>query len=58
MLLTALKTYGLMLADQGTGWYVTGTSDPRWESTLEQLRAHPVRGSDFELLASGPVTSC
>ena len=58
VLLTALKTYGLMLADQGTGWYVTGTSDPRWESTLEQLRAHPVRGSDFELLASGPVTSC
>jgi hypothetical protein len=58
VLLTALKTYGLMLADQGTGWYVTGTSDPRWEDALDQLRAHPVRGSDFELLASGPMTVC
>ena len=29
VLLTALKTYGLMLADQGSAWYVTGTSDPR-----------------------------
>lgn len=58
VLLTALKTYGLMLADQGSGWYVTGTSDPRWEDALDQLRAHPVRGSDFELLASGPMTVC
>jgi hypothetical protein len=58
VLLTALKTYGLMLADQGSAWYVTGTSDPRWEDALDQLRAHPVRGSDFELLASGAMTSC
>jgi hypothetical protein len=58
VLLTALKTYGLMLADQGSGWYVTGTSDPRWEDALDQLRAHPVRGSDFELLASGAMTTC
>ncbi|MEP6688503.1 MAG: hypothetical protein ABJC36_09160 [Gemmatimonadales bacterium] len=58
VLLTTLKTYGLMLADQGSGWYVTGTSDPRWEDALDQLRAHPVRGSDFELLANGPMTTC
>lgn len=51
--MTALKRYGLMLAAQGSPWYVTGTSDPRWEDALDQLRAHPVRGSDFELLASG-----
>ncbi len=58
VLLTALKTYGLMLADQGSAWYVTGTSDPRWESALDQLRAYPVRGSDFEILAGGPMTTC
>jgi len=58
VLLTALKTYGLMLADQGSAWYVTGTSDPRWEEALDQLRAHPVRGSDFEVLASGPMKTC
>ena len=58
VILTALKTYGLLLADQGSAWYVTGTSDPRWADALAQLRAHPVHGSDFEVLASGPMTAC
>jgi hypothetical protein len=58
VVLAALKRYGLILADQGSAWYVTGTSDPAWEDALDQLRAHPVRGSDFELLASGPMTTC
>ena len=58
VILTAMKRYGLLLADQGSAWYVTGTSDPRWESALDELRAHPVRGSDFELLAAGPLTTC
>jgi hypothetical protein len=58
VLLTAMKRYGLMLADQGSAWYVTGTSDPRWESALDELRANGVRGSDFEVVQSGPVTSC
>ena len=58
VILTALKTYGLILADQGSAWYVTGTSDPAWEDALDQLRTHPVRGSDFELLAGGAMTVC
>ena len=58
VILTAMKRYGLMLADQGSAWYVTGTSDPGWESALDQLRAHPVRGSDFEVVAAGPLTAC
>jgi len=58
VIVTALKTYGLLLADQGSAWYVTGTSDPRWADALDQLRAHPVRGADFEVLASGPMTTC
>jgi hypothetical protein len=58
VILTALKRYGLMLADQGSAWYVTGTSDPRWGDALDQLRANPVRGSDFELVDAGPLTAC
>jgi len=58
VVVTALKTYGLLLADQGSAWYVTGTSDPRWSDALDQLRAHPVRGADFEVLVSGPMTTC
>jgi hypothetical protein len=53
-----MKRYGLILADQGTAWYVTGTSNPGWEDALDQLRALRVRGSDFEVLASGPLTAC
>ncbi len=58
VVLTAMKRYGLMLADQGSPWYVTGTSHPGWASTLDQLRAYPVRGSDFEVVAAGPLTEC
>ncbi len=58
VILTALKTYGLILADQGSAWYITGTSDPAWEDALDQLRDHPVRGGDFELLAGGTMTVC
>jgi hypothetical protein len=58
VILTALKRYGLILADQGSGWYVTGTSDPRWEGALEQLNDHHVTGNDFEVVETGPVTTC
>jgi hypothetical protein len=58
VILTAMKRYGLILADQGSAWYVTGTSNPGWESALDQLRELDVRGGDFEVLASGPVTAC
>ncbi|MGH7497623.1 MAG: hypothetical protein ACREL3_02095 [Gemmatimonadales bacterium] len=58
VVLTAFQKYGLILADQGSAWYVTGASDPGWESALDQLRQNPVRGSDFEVLQSGAVTTC
>jgi hypothetical protein len=47
-----------MLADQGSAWYVTGTSDPRWEDALDQLRENGVSGGDFEVVESGAVTTC
>jgi hypothetical protein len=58
VILTAMKRYGLILADQGSAWYVTGTTNPAWENALNQLGEFRVRGSDFEVLASGNVTAC
>lgn len=58
VILTAFKKYGMILADQGSAWYVTGSSDPAWEDALDQLRANPVHGSDFEVLQGGAVTTC
>ena len=47
VILQALKTYGLMLADNGSAWYITGAPDPRWnDNILGQLKR--VTGADLE----------
>lgn len=47
VILTAMKLYGLMLADNGSNWYISGVPDERWDNDeLGTLRQ--VRGSDFE----------
>jgi hypothetical protein len=46
-ILQALKTYGMILADNGAAWYITGAPDPRWsDEILAQLKQ--VKGSDLE----------
>jgi hypothetical protein len=49
VILTALKKYGMMLADNGSGFFVSGAPDPRWNdaniNTMKQLH-----GSDFEVI--------
>ena len=48
VILTALKEYGMMLADNGSAWYLSGVPDERWDNDdLRALRTG-VRGSDFE----------
>ena len=43
---TTMKTYGLILADNGSNWYFQGTADTRWTYTeVDQLKAIPA--SDF-----------
>lgn len=47
VILVALKTYGIILADNGSPWYITGVPDERWDNdALHELAQ--VRGSDFE----------
>jgi hypothetical protein len=54
IILRALKRYGLIVADNGSSWYITGAPDPRWNDTdLDQLKRVP--GSAFEALSSGPI---
>jgi hypothetical protein len=49
ILLEAWKRYGLILADNGSSWYVTGAPDARWSN--DQLHTlHQVHGSDFEVV--------
>lgn len=50
----AMKEYGLVLADTGSDWYVTGAPDRRWdEDNLQQLKGIP--GSAFEAVDSAPI---
>lgn len=47
VILTALKTYGMMLADNGSSWFISGTSDERWDNDiLGELKQ--LTGNDFE----------
>jgi hypothetical protein len=47
VILTALKRYGMMLADNGSAWFLSGVPDERWDNDqLRELRQ--VRGADFE----------
>lgn len=48
-ILTALKLYGMMLADNGSAWYISGIPDPRWDNDdLHELDV--LLGSDFEFV--------
>jgi hypothetical protein len=55
----AMKTYGLIVADNGSDMYVTGAYDTRWASPLIGSRWGTITASDFEVVQLGwkPSTS-
>jgi hypothetical protein len=49
IILTALKRYGMIVADNGSNWFLSGAPDDRWSNDdLHALGAIP--GSDFEVV--------
>jgi hypothetical protein len=56
VILRALKKYGMIVADNGSNWYISGTADARWNDTeMNTLKA--LKGSDFEVVRmTGVVT--
>jgi hypothetical protein len=55
IILTALKKYGMLLADNGSDWFISGAPDPRWDDNdLNQLKKVP--GSAFEVVQRGYAT--
>ena len=53
VILQALKDYGMIVADNGTGWYLSGAPSPRWnDSDLHFLQ--DILGSNFEAVDLTP----
>ena len=51
VVLEALKRYGMIVADNGSDWFVSGAPHPRWDNDdLRSLRR--LRGRDFEVVDS------
>jgi uncharacterized membrane protein YgcG len=48
VILQAMKTYGLILADNGSAWYISGAPDSRWDNDMWVSELAQVKGSDFE----------
>jgi hypothetical protein len=48
VILTALKEYGMILADNGSAWYLSGVPDERWNNDDLRALRNGVRGSDFQ----------
>ena len=49
IVLRALKRYGMIVADNGSDWYISGAPDPRWSN--DQLHTlHRVMGDNFEVV--------
>ncbi len=56
VILRALKKYGMMVADNGSNWYISGAPDPRWDdSELNALKT--IKGSSFEVVQMGTVVT-
>lgn len=49
-----LKTYGMMVADNGGAWFISGAPDSRWnDGNLAELRQIP--GDALEAVDTGPI---
>jgi hypothetical protein len=54
VILRALKKYGMLVADNGSNWFIAGAADPRWnDDDLNQMKHVP--GSAFEVVDTGSL---
>ena len=54
-ILTALKQYGMILADNGSAWYLSGVPDPHWDDDTLVTELRRLKGADFEALDSSSL---
>jgi len=54
-ILQALKTYGMMVADNGSDWYISGAPAEGWNNGQLNSELGQVTGADFEVVKMGKV---
>jgi hypothetical protein len=56
VILEGLKRYGMLLADNGGDWYVSGAPHPKWDDeALNTLKK--IKGRDFEAVETGKLVT-
>jgi hypothetical protein len=56
VILRAFKKYGLILADNGSDWYISGAPDMRWsDNELNALKT--IKGSNFEVVKMNNIVT-
>jgi hypothetical protein len=56
-ILQAMKTYGMLLADNGSNWYVSGAPDARWNNGRLVSELKQVKGANFEVVRMDAVAT-
>jgi len=49
-ILQSMKTYGMLVADNGSDWFVTGAPDERWNNDKLLSELGSVKGGSFEVV--------
>ena len=58
VILIAMQRYGLILADNGSNWFISGAPDDRWNNDILNKFFKKVIGSDIEAVdCSGFIKS-
>jgi hypothetical protein len=55
VILRALKKFGMIVADNGSNWYISGVPDPNWNNDMLVNQLSKVPGSAFEAVDIFPL---
>jgi len=56
VILRAMKKHGMLVADNGSNWFISGAPDPRWnDDELSTLKT--IKGANFEVVQMGTIVT-